>query len=143
MESQIILQSGETLLRRDAISLVEGRIASRTGVCYLTNQRIVILSESVLAGAAAAVSIIARSVLRRAKQLGKQKQEIPLRQLSRVSLSKYGVNQSVDIPLSDGTTLRMVMGAKQRQQWLAALDEALRAQGLERIPEGEAAWRVR
>ncbi len=35
------LQSGEQLLFREPVSLVTGRMATRTGVCYLTTQRIV------------------------------------------------------------------------------------------------------
>ncbi len=141
--SEISLSPNENLLRKDHVSLVEGRIVTRTGVCYLTSHRIVVLSESMVAGAAAAVSIIARTLLRKTAQLGSRRQEIALKNLTRVSLAKYGLNQSVDIPLGDGTTLRMVMNKKQRQQWLAALEEALRAQGLMLTPEGKAAWRVR
>ena len=141
--SEISLSPNENLLRKDHVSLVEGRIMTRTGVCYLTSHRIVVLSESMVAGAAAAVSIIARTLLRKTAQLGSRRQEIALKNLTRVSLAKYGLNQSVDIPLGDGTTLRMVMNKKQRQQWLVALEEALRAQGLMLTPEGKAAWRVR
>ncbi|HFC08968.1 MAG TPA: hypothetical protein ENJ54_03780 [Chloroflexi bacterium] len=140
---QITLSPHETLLRKDRVSLVEGRIAARTGVCYLTSHRIVVLSESVVAGAAAAVSIIARTLLRKSAQLGTRRQEIALKGLTRISFSKYGLNQSVDIPLGDGTTLRMVMNKKQRQQWLGVLEDALRAQGLMLALEGEATWRVR
>ncbi len=143
MSAKFSLQPDEHLLRKDAVSLVEGRIVSRTGVCYLTDRRIVVISESMLAGAAAAVSILARTLLRKTKQLGTRQQEIPLKRVGRVSLSRYGVNKTVNIPLGDGSTLRMVMGPKQRQKWLAALDEALRAQGLERVQEGEETWRVR
>lgn len=141
--SEILLSPNENLLRKGRVSLVEGRIVTRTGVCYLTSHRIVVLSESMVAGAAAAVSIIARTLLRKTAQLGSRRQEIALKNLTRVSLAKYGLNQSVDIPLGDGTTLRMVMNKKQRLQWLAALEEALRAQGLMLTPEGKAAWRVR
>ncbi len=137
------LQPGETLLRKDPVSLVGKRVVSRTGVCYLTSQRIVVDSESLLAGVGAAVSIITRAVLRKAGQLGAQRQEAALRQLGRISLGKYGINKTVDVPLSDGSTLRMVMNARQREQWLAALDEALAAQGLERVAEGEETWRIR
>lgn len=143
MGQQMILQAGETLLRKDAVSLVVGRIASRTGVCYLTDRRIVVVSESLLIGVAAGLSIIARATLRKANKLGTQQQEIALRRLTHFSFSKYGLNQSVDIPLGDGTTLRMVMGAKQRQKWLAALDKALRSQNLVRVSDGEETWRVR
>jgi len=139
----LVLQTGETLLRKDFVSLVGKRVVSRTGVCYLTNQRIVVDSESLLAGAGAAVSIIARTVLRKAGQLGARRQEAALERLSRISLGKYGINKTVDVPLSDGTTLRMVMNARQRRQWLAALDQALAARGLRRVPEGEEAWRIR
>ncbi len=142
MSEAFTLAPRETLLRKDHVSLVEGRLAARTGVCYLTNQRLVVVSESVIAGAAAAVSIIARTLLRKASQLGTRRQEIALKNLTRLSLAKYGLNQSVDIPLGDGTTLRMVMGPKQRRQWLAALEDALRAQGRALTPEGENTWRV-
>ncbi len=141
--SEITLFPNEALLRKDPVSLVEGRIVARTGVCYLTSRRLVVVSESILAGAAAAVSVIARTLLRKTAQLGSRRQEIALNNLIRVSLAQYGLNQSVDIPLGDGTSLRMVMGPKQRRQWLAALENALHAQGLALVPESEAAWRVR
>ncbi len=143
MAEKLTLQPGETLLFKVPVSLVTGKLATRTGVCYLTSQRVVVISEGLLAGVAAGISIIARTVLRKTKQLGTQRQEIALRQLGRVSLQKYGLNQTVDLPLGDGTMLRMVMSAKTRQRFLQALDQALAGHNLQRVPEGEAAWRIR
>jgi len=143
MANNFTLQAGEKLLRKDPISLVEGKLAGRTGVCYLTSQRIVVDSESLLVGAFGVVSIIMRTVLRKMNQYGTRRQEIALRQLTRVSLAKYGVNKTVDIPLGDGDSVRMVFSAKTRTQWLEALDRALSGLGMERVPDGENIWRTR
>ncbi len=139
----LVLQPEERLLRKDAVSLVGKKLVTRTGFCYLTNQRLIVDSEPLLAGAAGTVSIVARSVLRKVGQLRARRDEIALRQLTRVSLSRYGVNRAVDIPLGNGETLRLVMNTRQRKEWLAALDEALRGQGLQRVAEDEGIWRVR
>ncbi len=137
------LQSGEQLLFREPVSLVTGRMATRTGVCYLTTQRIVIDSESLVAGSAAAVSIILRTLLRKTKVLGAQRQEIPFSKVGRISLGKYGIGRTVDIPLGDGSQVRMVLGKKATQRFFEALDGALAEQGWERVAEGEDSWRLR
>ena len=143
MAQKLVLQSGEQLLFRVPVSLVTGRLATRTGTCYVTNRRIVVISESLAAGVSAAVSIISRAILRKANALGTQKQEVSLKMLGRISLGKYGVGRTVDIPLGDGSQVRMVLNGKQTQRFLEALDDALAEQGLERVAEGEDAWRVR
>jgi len=143
MQGDIVLRPGEKLLLKAPVSLVTGRLATRTGVCYLTTQRIVVVSEAMMAGVAAGLSIIARTVLRKVGQLGTQKQEVALRELRSVELQKYGINQTVNIPLSDGSQARIVFSAKTRQRFFQMLDDALRAQGLQRMSEGENIWRVR
>ncbi len=143
MNAQLTLQPGEELLFKVPVSLVTGRLATRTGMCYLTNQRIVVDSETLIAGASAAVSILARTALRKLKLLGTRRQEIALRELTGVEMQKYGLNQTVNIPLNDGTQVRMVLGAKSRQQFLQTLEAALRDLGLELVPKRENAWRVR
>ena len=143
MAQKLVLQSGEQLLFRAPVSLVTGRLATRTGICYVTNRRIAVISESLVAGVSAAVSIISRSILRKANALGTREQEIPLKMLGRISLGKYGVGRTVDIPLGDGSQVRMVLNGKQTQRFLDALDSALAEQGLERVAGGEDAWRVR
>ncbi|HEB66100.1 MAG TPA: hypothetical protein ENJ02_11250 [Chloroflexi bacterium] len=143
MAQKLVLQSGEQLLFRVPVSLVTGRLATRTGTCYVTNRRIAVISESLAAGVSAAVSIISRAILRKANALGTQKQEVSLKMLGRISLGKYGVGRTVDIPLGDGSQVRMVLNGKQTQRFLEALDGALAGLGLERVAEGEDAWRVR
>ncbi|MCF6277839.1 MAG: hypothetical protein L3J16_03720 [Anaerolineales bacterium] len=143
MRSEFVLQAGEKLLRKDAVSLVEGKLVSRIGMCYLSDQRIAVLSEGLLVGAFGAVSVIVRTVLRKLKRYGSHRQEIALRQLTCIALSAYGLNKAVDISLGDGSVLRMVMGAKQRQQWLSALDGALASNELKRVAESENIWRVK
>ncbi len=143
MAQKLVLQSGEQLLFRVPVSLVTGRLATRTGTCYVTNRRIVVISESLAAGVSAVVSIISRAILRKANALGTQKQEVSLKMLGRISLGKYGVGRTVDIPLGDGSQVRVVLNGKQTQRFLEALDSALAEQGLERVAEGEDAWRVR
>ena len=143
MAQKLVLQSGEQLLFRVPVSLVTGRLATRTGTCYVTNRRIAVISESLMAGVAAAVSIISRAILRKANALGTQKQEVSLKMLGRISLGKYGVGRTVDIPLGDGSQVRMVLNGKQTQRFFEALDSALAGLGLERVAEGEDAWRVR
>ncbi len=137
------LNDGEKLLWKDSISLVEKRLVSRIGICYLTNQRIVVDTQSLIRGLAGAFSALARALLLNSKQFGTQRKEISLRKMTRISFSKYGLNQALIIPLGDGTEIRLVMGPKQRRQWLAAFDQALQAQRLERVPYGEETWRVR
>ncbi len=143
MNAKLTLQPGEELLFKVPVSLVTGRLATRTGMCYLTNQRIVVDSETLLAGVSAAISILARTVLRKLKLLGTRRQEIALRELTGVEMQKYGLNQTVNIPLNDGTQIRMVLGAKSRQRFLQTLEAALRDLGLELVPKQENAWRVR
>ena len=143
MNAQLTLQPGEELLFKVPVSLVTGRLATRTGMCYLTNRRIVVDSETLIAGVSAAVSILARTGLRKLKLLGTRRQEIALRELTGVEMQKYGLNQTVNIPLNDGTQVRMVLGAKSRQQFLQTLEAALRDLGLELVPKRENAWRVR
>ncbi len=140
----VTLHPNETLLRRDDTSLVEGRLVSRTGRCYLTSRRIIVESEPLLVGVAGLLSIISRTILRRAGAYGSRRQEIPLGRLTRVALSKYGLNQTIDLQTDEGPALRMVMGGKQRREWLRALDEALQAAGLERtLAASEGVWYVR
>ena len=143
MNAKLTLQPGEELLFKVPVSLVTGRLATRTGMCYLTNQRIVVDSETLLAGVSAAISILARTVLRKLKLLGTRRQEIALRELTGVEMQKYGLNQTVNIPLNDRTQIRMVLGAKSRQRFLQTLEAALRDLGLELVPKQENAWRVR
>ncbi len=143
MNAKLTLQPGEELLFKVPVSLVTGRLATRTGMCYLTNRRIVVDSETLIAGVSAAISILARTGLRKLKLLGDRRQEIALRELTGVEMQKYGLNQTVNIPLNDGTQVRMVLGAKSRQQFLQTLEAALRDLGLELVPKRENAWRVR
>ncbi len=143
MNAKLTLQPGEELLFKVPVSLVTGRLATRTGMCYLTNRRIVVDSETLIAGVSAAISILARTGLRKLKLLGTRRQEIALRELTGVEMQKYGLNQTVNIPLNDGTQVRMVLGAKSRQRFLQTLEAALRDLGLELVPKRENAWRVR
>ena len=143
MNAKLTLQPGEELLFKVPVSLVTGRLATRTGMCYLTNRRIVVDSETLMAGVSAAISILARTALRKLKLLGARRQEIALRELTGVEVQKYGLGQTVNIPLNDGTQVRMVLGDKSRQQFLQTLEAALRDLGLELVPKRENAWRVR
>ncbi len=143
MNAKPLLQPGEELLFKVPVSLVTGRLATRTGMCYLTNRRIVVDSETLMAGVSAAISILARTALRKLKLLGARRQEIALRELTGVEVQKYGLGQTVNIPLNDGTQVRMVLGDKSRQQFLQTLEAALRDLGLELLPEQENVWRVR
>jgi len=142
MSNDFSLQAGEKLLRKDPVSLVEGNLASRTGVCYLTSQRVVVDSESLLVGVFGIVSIIFRAILQKMNRFGTRRQEVDLRQLTRVSLGKYGVNKTINIPLYDGSSVRMVFSAKTRTRWLEALDQALNDLGMERVSEGGESWMV-
>ena len=143
MAEKLSLRPGEELLFHAPVSLVTGKLATRTGVCYLTNQRVVVSSESVVAGAAAAVSILSRSLLRKTKALGNQRREIPLKTLGRVSVGKYGMAHTVDFPLADGSQLRLAMGKKLEARFFEAFDRALASQGWERVAEDADSWRIR
>lgn len=143
MAEKLALQPGEEVLFRAPISLVTGKLATRTGKCYVTTQRIIVDSESFAAGAAASVSIISRAILRKTKALGARRQEISLKRLGRVSLGKYGLSRTVDIPLEDGSQLRMVLGNRLTKRFFDALDDALARQEWERVPDGEDSWRMR
>ena len=143
MSEKIVLQPEEKILFKSPVSLVTGKLVTRTGVCYLTTQRIVVVSEALLAGAAAGVSILASALLRKTKRLGTQTQEIQFRYLGNVKLSSYGLNKTVDIRLEDGSWLRIAFSAKGRRNFLQALDDALRAHGLQRVAEGEDSWWVK
>ncbi len=143
MNEKLRLQPGEELLFQVPVSLVTGRLATRTGMCYLTNRRIVVDSETLIAGVSAGISILARAVLRKLKLLGTRHQEIALSELSGVTVQKYGLGQAVNIPLNDGTQVGMVLSAKSRQRFLQTLEAALHELGLELVSDHENAWRVR
>ncbi len=140
---QIQMNPGERLMFRAPISLVAGKTVNQVGVCYLTDQRLIIHSEGMLSGLLAGISVLARTALKKGREQRGKVQEIPLRQLSKIQMQKYGLNQTVNLPLMDGSQLRIVFDHKTRRRFLQFLDEALRAQGLERVPAGENAWRVR
>ena len=132
------LQPGERILKTDDISVVRKGIASRIGKCYLTNYRIVLTSAPTPLGVATQLSAIGSMLFGKARAMATQEESFPLRELQEIALSKYGLNKAVDLRGADGSVARMVMGAKQRQRWLAALDQVLRAQGLHRVESGEA-----
>lgn len=142
MFKKLELHPGEQLLRKDPVSIVEGKLASRTGLCYITTQRVVVESEFLLAGVAGAVSIMMRAILKKFNQFGTRHQEIALSNLSEISLGKYGLNKTVDIAFEDGKKLRLVFSAKTREKWLNTLDEALSALGLQRIEITANLWQV-
>jgi len=142
MFKKLELYPGEQLLRKDPVSIVEGKLASRTGVCYITNQRIVVDSEFLLAGVAGAASIIMRAILKKFNQFGTRRQEIALSNLSEISLGKYGLTKTVEIAFEDGKKVRLVFSAKARDKWLKTLDEALSALGLQRTEITGDLWQV-
>ena len=143
MGAKLILKPAEDLVMQVPVTLVTGKLATRTGTCYLTTQRVVVDSEPLAAGAAAAVSILARTVLRKTQLLGSQRQEVALHKLTGLSLGRYGVGQTLDLSLPDGSSLRMVLGKRKIDEFLQKLDEALAAQRLVRQASGENAWKIR
>jgi hypothetical protein len=142
MVNKLELHPGEQLLRKDPVSIVAGKLASRTGICYITNQRVVVDSEILLAGVAGAISILMRAILRKFNQFGTRHQEIALSNLSEISVGKYGLNKTVDIVFEDGEKVRLVFSAKTREKWLNTLDEALSAFGLQRVEVMTDLWQV-
>ncbi len=143
MGAKLILKPAEDLVMQVPVTLVTGKLATRTGTCYLTTLRVVVDSEPLAAGAAAAVSILARTVLRKTQLLGSQRQEVALHKLTGLSLGRYGVGQTLDLSLPDGLSLRMVLGKRKIDEFLQKLDEALAAQRLVRQASGENAWKIR
>ncbi len=140
----IHLQPNERILKTDDISVVRNGIASRIGKCYLTNARIVLTSTPTALGVATQLSAIGSLLFGKARARATQEESFPLRELQEIALSKYGLNKTIDLHGVDGSVARMAMGAKQRQRWLAALDQVLHAQGLQRVESGEAErWLIR
>ncbi len=142
-KTSLVLQPGETLLRRDMVSLVEGRIVKRVGTCFLTDRRIVVLSEPLLLGVAAVVAILMRVFLRKARSRSQRRDEIALPHLTRLTLSRYGIRQSLDIALDNGRSLRLMMGGRQQEAWLATLEQALQAHDRRLVSTGPTTWQVR
>ena len=142
MSEVITLGAGERLLRKDMVSFVQGPMRVRPGTCYLTDQRVVAQSTSLLAGSLMAVSAIGRAIAR--KVVKPDLVEVPLRDLVRVSKERYGVNPNV-LTFSTGgdPVLKVVFSRRQLRAWLDALDEVLEAQGKALVAEGENTWQVR
>ena len=132
-KNDILLQPGETIVRKDAISVLHNGVATRVGECYLTNRRIVVASAPSAVGIATPLSALGSLLFGKLKARLTQEEQFPLHELHEIALSKYGLNKTIDLYSADGHTARMVMGPKQRQQWLEALDRVLQAEGLRRV----------
>ncbi len=137
---KVTLESGERLLNKQSATFAEGKVADKMGVCFMTDRRLIFQYQPVWI----AVSMLTRPLALLVPAWRKQSREIRYRELVGIGFEKYGVNQSaVVIPFPDGTVLWMLLSAYQRDKWVEALDDVLREQGLQRVPEGENRWRIR
>ncbi len=137
------LQEGERVLRSDATQFFKKRLNSAAGLCFLTNQRVVTFSSPLLVWSLGLVSGIGRAVLKRLGLWLKSRQEGALRDLMQITLSNYGpLQRRVTLHFRDGVVIRIGFQKGDREQWLATLDEALAEAGLQRVEEGEAAFKV-
>ncbi|RMF29456.1 MAG: hypothetical protein D6759_13825 [Chloroflexi bacterium] len=135
----IQLQPGERVLRKDRISLTEGKLVNKVGVCFMTDRRLVFQYQPTWMG----ISILMRVIFSRLiPAWRKVTREVSYQEMDRIWMEKYGINQAVVVPLPDGVTLKVIFSGRQRTAWFEALDQALAGQGLRRVPDGEHAWRV-
>ncbi len=142
MERRFTLQPGEKLLLEAPVSFMGNNpLQTKVGVLYLTTARVVAAQDGLFAGVFGMLSVIFRTLFKRFFPVTMK--ELPLRSLVRVRLQKYGLNRLVVFSPGDGTELKVAFSGKTRLRFLQLLDEALRALGLVRVPEGEEVWRIR
>ena len=141
--AKITLRPDEILLRKDSVNFFTKKVSTRVGTCFLTSQRVVTFSDPLIIATMGVASIIVRAVLKKLGRWQSGREEAELRDLQRVTLSQYGLNEGrVTLDFRDGTQIRIATAKKRRAEWLDALDLALRDLGLERVPDGEDTFAV-